>query len=328
MKKVSVIVPVYNAERYLEQCLESLLNQTYKNVEIIVVNDGSSDASASIIESFLGHEQIIYLNQANSGPSVARNRGLELVTGDYIMFVDSDDYVDPELCERLLSKEADLVMCKLSRFSAGNPPETEDFSSLVSLNALSDIGRTEFDILYKSIQFNSPPCKLYKKSLLEGIFFPEDLDLGEDIIFNLHYLKKCRTLAYLDELLYYYRIGDGASLTNKFDANRIAKVYRVYQETAPLLLELFGKNCNTDAIKSNFLREACLSAKKMIVSSKESAAQKKATLISYLTDYDLTAYQTKDWETESLSFRLFFFLWKHRCLSLLLLITKIVERVS
>lgn len=326
MEKISIIVPVYNAEGYLEKCIRSLLNQTYSNVEIILVNDGSTDSSPLIIESFLPHNQIIYINQPNSGPSAARNNGLARATGDYIMFVDSDDYADPAMCERLLSRKADLVMCKLYRFTDNGQPQTNDFSSLTAISNLSDIGPSEFDCLYKTTQFNSPPCKLYKRELLEGLTYQEDLDLGEDIIFNLQYLRRCQTLAYLDEALYYYRIGNSGSLTNKFDENRIDKVYRVYQATAPLFLELFGSSCNLNAIKSNFLREACISAKKMIISSDESTAQKKRKLLNYLNDYDLVSYLSKDWKTEPISFRVFFFLWQHACLTPLILLTKYIRK--
>ena len=323
MKKVSIIVPVYNAERYLEECIKSLINQSYKNIEIILVNDGSTDSSEDIIKSFLKvNNNIIYVSQENSGPSATRNKGLEYASGEYIMFVDSDDYAAVNLCERLLSKDSDLVMCKSYKFSNSPKFETTDFSSLTHLTRVSDIGSIEFEKLYKNTQFNPPFCKLYKKHLITTLF-KEDLDLGEDIIFNFEYLKNCQTISYIDEALYYYRIGNSSSLSNKFDEERIKKVYTVYKETEMLCTEIFGDNLNIDLLKSNFLREACICAKKMIVFPKITSSKKKSLLDSYLKDYDLSSYMTSDWKNESITFRLFFFLFRNKAYSVLIILANL-----
>ena len=95
--KVSVIVPVYNVEKYLKQCLDSIVNQTYKNLEIIIVNDGTKDNSMKIVEEYLQDKRIKVINKENGGLSSARNRGIEEATGEYISFVDSDDYIDLNL---------------------------------------------------------------------------------------------------------------------------------------------------------------------------------------------------------------------------------------
>lgn len=93
--KVSIIIPIYNSEKYLKQCLESIINQTYKNIEIICINDGSTDNSEKIIKDYLKtNKNITYLKQPNAGQSIARNKGLEKATGDFILFVDSDDFIE------------------------------------------------------------------------------------------------------------------------------------------------------------------------------------------------------------------------------------------
>lgn len=328
MKKVSIIVPVYNAERYLEECIKSLINQSYKNIEIILVNDGSTDSSEDIIKSFLKvNNNIIYVSQENSGPSATRNKGLEYASGEYIMFVDSDDYAAVNLCERLLSKDSDLVMCKSYKFSNSPKFETTDFSSLTHLTRVSDIGSIEFEKLYKNTQFNPPFCKLYKKHLITTLF-KEDLDLGEDIIFNFEYLKNCQTISYIDEALYYYRIGNNSSLSNKFDEERIKKVYTVYKETEMLCTEIFGDNLNIDLLKSNFLREACICIKKMIVSNDYNLIEKRRTIECYLETYRLEEFLTSDWKNEKLNFRLFFFLLSKKIVFITILFTLGLQNIS
>ena len=324
MKKISIVVPVYNAERYIAKCIDSLLNQTYKNIEIILVNDGSNDSSEEIIETYIKkNANIIYISQKNSGPSVSRNTGILKATGDYIMFIDSDDYAAPDLCEKLVSKDSDLVMCKLFTFSEKGLIWTPNFSSLTTIQKLSDIGLAEFEMLYRNTQFNTPCCKLYKKEKILTLF-REDLDLGEDIIFNFEYLKNCTTISYIDEALYFYRIGESSSLTNKFDENRIIKVHKVYQETSRLCDEIFKKNYNQNLLKSNFLREACRCAKKMIVSSEASTKQKSQLLKTYMENYDLNSYLTADWKNESISFKIFFFFMRIRTYTLLVHLTRLL----
>lgn len=100
--KISVIVPVYNVEKYIRQCLESIINQTYKNLEIIIVNDGTRDNSMKIVEEYLSDERIRVINKENGGISSARNRGIEEATGEYVSFVDSDDWLEIDLYERIV----------------------------------------------------------------------------------------------------------------------------------------------------------------------------------------------------------------------------------
>lgn len=106
--KVSIIVPVYNAAPYLRECIDSLVNQTWKDIEVILVNDGSTDASGEICESYLDDPRVIYYYQVNAGVSAARNAGLDLATGKYICFVDSDDWLELDAIERLQNENADV----------------------------------------------------------------------------------------------------------------------------------------------------------------------------------------------------------------------------
>lgn len=111
---ISIIVPVYNSEKYIDRCLDSILNQTYKDLEIVLVNDGSNDQSLKILENYaLRDTRIKVVNQENKGVAAARNTGLDNATGDYILYVDSDDWIENNMVERMveLSANADIVFC-------------------------------------------------------------------------------------------------------------------------------------------------------------------------------------------------------------------------
>lgn len=109
--KVSIIIPVYNVEKYIRQCLESVINQTYKNIEIIVINDGTKDGSMKIVEEYLEDKRIKIINKNNGGLSSARNKGIEEATGEYIYFLDSDDWIEKDTIEVLVknSKDVDII---------------------------------------------------------------------------------------------------------------------------------------------------------------------------------------------------------------------------
>ena len=115
--KVSVIVPVYNVEKYIRQCLESIINQTYKNLEIIVVNDGTKDNSMKIVEEYLSDERIKVINKENGGIASARNRGIDEATGEYISFVDSDDWLELNTYEKLVEiiVDEDIIVFNYNR---------------------------------------------------------------------------------------------------------------------------------------------------------------------------------------------------------------------
>ena len=231
MKKVSIIIPVYNVERYIDNCLKSLINQTYKNIEIILVDDGSSDESYRICENYSKEYSFIKLfHKKNGGPSSARNYGIEKATGEYICFVDSDDYVSEKYIENLLIDDFDLSfgglvdVCgdkKIERPVCSEIQKYYDKDMYVKL-----LENSENDL------FNSPCCKLFKKSIIErnNIRYDESLHMGEDLIFNINYLKYCNSLVMIPDCLYFYNRDIGSSLTKKFEFERWNTEKNVYYE--------------------------------------------------------------------------------------------------
>lgn len=173
---ISIIVPVYNTSKYLEQCIKSILEQTYKKLEIILVNDGSTDQSPQICEKFRKSDsRITVIHQENQGLSAARNKGIEAATGKYLMFVDSDDYIGKDMVETLYSflieNNADMSMCSFEYVTDtgdrvdvfNNPVKDEVLSNVESLNKL-----LEQNSWYYVVAWN----KLYKKALWDDLKYP------------------------------------------------------------------------------------------------------------------------------------------------------------
>ncbi len=205
MKLISIIVPVYNVERYLERCIESLINQTYKNIEIILVDDGSPDNCGAICDKYARCDnRVKVLHQRNQGLSCARNSGLKIAAGEYICFIDSDDYVSEKYCEvlhnLLESTNYDYSVCGAHRFADGSEPCPKN----VSIHGtFSNIEFLELQLTKKS-EFGVWN-KMYRKRSLLDLTFAEG-KVHEDVIWSADLAKKCHNgVICTREDLYYYR---------------------------------------------------------------------------------------------------------------------------
>lgn len=207
-EKISVIVPVYNVENYLNRCVESLMSQTYRNIEIILVDDGSNDKSGEICDDLKEQDnRIRVIHKQNGGLSSARNAGLEVASGDYIAFVDSDDWVDANiysLCINVMHRENCDVVDFLPVFTDGT--EVKKSSTWNGSSTIVEDEQILYDYLYRGQTEVAPfsACrKLYKKSLFDEIRFPVGM-VNEDIATNYRLLSKSNRLAHVDYFGYYY----------------------------------------------------------------------------------------------------------------------------
>lgn len=210
MKKVSIIVPVYNVEKYIDKCLNTLVNQTLKDIEIIIVNDGSPDNSQEIIDKYQKKypKKIKSFIKENGGQGSARNFGLEKATGEYIGYVDSDDYIELDMYEKLYNKakkqDLDIVIC-------GNYCVTETGEKTVELD------RKIFKDKKKNAYFGKMAVwnKIYKKELLlnGNISFRSKL-WYEDLDFTVQILSLAKKVGYVDKPLYNYLIREGSTMNN------------------------------------------------------------------------------------------------------------------
>ena len=217
---VSIIVPVYNVENYLKQCLDSVINQTYKDIEIILIDDGSTDNSGKICEEYAKKDaRIKFFRQENKGLSAVKNRGIETASGDYIMFIDSDDYPDAQMCEKLLNalseQDADMAVCHYSYIDdGGNLLPSSDFGGY---RPFPDSVLTSKEYIESICQYGSMVCvvswnKMYKKAIFKNLRFAEG-KLAEDELIIHHIADACSKISIISGKYYYYRIRKG-SITN------------------------------------------------------------------------------------------------------------------
>ena len=230
--KVSIIVPVYNVERYLRQCLDSLVNQTYRNIEIICVNDGATDESGEILTEYAAKDSTIkVISQKNAGLSAARNVGFSFATGDYVMYVDSDDWIDVRTCEKAVFKAeehaADLVIWPYIREFPNHSAPKVIFSEEKTFHAAEcrELQRRMVGLLKTELAHPENAdalCtvwgKLYRRELIErnNIRFTDLQRIGtyEDGLFNLHYLAHVKNATYIPDYLSHYRKNSG--MTSKY----------------------------------------------------------------------------------------------------------------
>lgn len=213
-KLISVIVPVYNVEKYLTQCIESVLKQTYHMLELILIDDGSTDQSGEICDRYASvDERVQVFHQANKGRSAARNAGMQAAKGEYLMFVDSDDWIDETCLETVWAvtdEGTELVVFRSRNIYAD---KMEDHSTGERKHFTGSEPLTFYVGGYKDFQvLNAVWGKLYKKSLLADIRFEEGR-YYEDVMFTTKTYAACRDCQYLDEAYYNYNIATENSIT-------------------------------------------------------------------------------------------------------------------
>lgn len=207
---ISIIIPIYNNDKYLRECINSVVNQTYKNIEVILVNDGSTDNSLNICKEYEKRFENVYvLNQKNEGPSSARNNGITHAKGKYTVLIDSDDYVDLNMIEQLLKNNQKSTLVGIGRKSIENGKIFEHKYKK------QEFGNEEYmnEILCGNIMGTSLGF-LYKTNILKKTLYDEKTNYIEDIVFLSEYLKNVKTIKILDNTFYYIRINQN-SITNK-----------------------------------------------------------------------------------------------------------------
>lgn len=240
---ISIIIPVYNTQKYLARCIHSLLQQTYTNIEILLIDDGSTDNSYSLCQEFAVQDsRIVLYHQKNQGVSAARNKGISLASGDFIMFVDSDDYVDPTICQSLIDglnnseyTDTQTVFCGYHFVHSKNEHvvKTENVvPSSTSIWNLEDFKKNYGPMLNSKILL-SLWAKLFSAKVIkmQHLHFHEDLHIGEDLTFLQDYLLALPTIniAIVQKPLYYYDVKEGSSLSSSFDFSRLEGSRHLYQ---------------------------------------------------------------------------------------------------
>lgn len=241
---VSIIVPVYNVETYLAECVESVLNQTYPYFELLLIDDGSWDNSPAICDAFAQIDlRVKVIHKKNQGPSATRNLGIEKAAGAYIVFIDSDDFVGKEMLEKMIRAitryQTDLVICGYERFQdSWRIKYRLSPYSLVILQSLMELAS-----VYKQPKSNmfgiSIWAKMYRRDIIwdNQIRFQEEINYEEDCLFNLDYFRYVTTTAVLRDYFYSYRQLD-SSLSKGYRKNSFQFLVNGYRNRIALLKEL------------------------------------------------------------------------------------------
>ena len=255
--KVSVIVPVYKAEKYLAECIESILRQSFLNFELILVDDGSPDGSGDICKRYAQIDnRLKVIHQNNSGVSAARNAGIAISKGEYIAFIDSDDSVDETFFENAVEaieqSEADLYISGLMmEFWKDKMKE-----KIIPYGIQQEVIFTpktlleHMEVSYPQICICGPWCKLYKRAIIEehNIRFEKSLQYGEDTYFNLDVLRVCRLICFSSDIFYHYRRDSEESLFSRFHRD----TFEVHQTVYGKMCQLMQESCCDKAAMNRF----------------------------------------------------------------------------
>ena len=283
MKKVSVIVPVYNNGDYIDECLESITNQTYKNLEIILINDGSTDNTDTKISSWRKKDKrIIYFSNSNHGVSFSRNFGIKKSSGNYLTFIDADDIIAPDFIESLLKSmiknKVDCSVCGIHGFYKTSEiiqtiGQIQIYKkSLIKDTLLSQCGGFLANKMYKS--------KIIKENQIK---LNEEISISEDLLFNLEYFNYCESISYDNSIKYFYRQYSTSSYNNLNNEKwfSVIDTYITILTTQKLI-----KNIDKNKIISKFcltLAEAKYRVKKVCNNSKRYQIKVKESLKEYAT---------------------------------------------
>ena len=205
--KVSILIPAYNAEGFLKRCIDSVLNQTYRDFEVIIVNDGSSDDTQAVCENYSSKDaRVSLINQENQGVAAARNRALDSATGDFILFVDADDWIESDMLEKMLNavnfkEQSDIAFC---RHDFANSSQEVDRSGDTLQIEIWDQERQQLEFMKHDRMTGMLWNKLIRKSLFDGIRFDSTVGYGEDAQVLWKVLKNSSSMAVLDQTLYHH----------------------------------------------------------------------------------------------------------------------------
>lgn len=320
---VSVVVPIYNSEKYLYKCIDSILKQTYRYIEVILINDGSIDRSLEICNSFQEKDnRVIIKNIPNGGVSNARNIGISISKGKYICFVDSDDFLPENYIQCLYNEieknsSFDLVMCGIKNVGSTN----------TNLFLENDIFRFEENNkkmwvdMNKSFLLYGPVNKIYKSNIIKKykIGFNRDISYGEDLIFNFDYLKYVNGISIINSTQYYYVHDNTESLSKKYRYDRFSNEIILYNKILSLSKEKKIYSHEMQIYLCNRIFDTAYNCIFDIINQLNFLSQYKE--IKYILSNDLTKYSICLSEKKAYSRYIVFFMRHKNVLLLIIYLT-------
>lgn len=263
--KISVIVPVYNKSDTLKHCIDSILNQDYQNLELILVDDGSSDNSFDICSKYAEKDnRVKVFKKENGGVSSARNFGLKIASGEFIQFVDADDFLEKDMCSKMLYAinlgHFDVVVCSYKKYDG------DKIKNKISLDFECENVfqfKDKFSFLFENALFNPPWNKLYKREKINSLF-DENISLGEDLLFNLEYFKTCEKVKIIKTCLYNYVDKSFDSLSKAYSDALLENQLYLYKKVKAFSKEYFRDAFLDGSIDRVFLKEIYYLLKKIV----------------------------------------------------------------
>lgn len=296
---VSVIVPVYNAEKNLSRCIDSIINQTYKNIEIILIDDGSIDNSFCLCQTYsLKYNNILSFHQKNQGVSSARNYGLKIASGEYVFFCDSDDYLEYNAIEQLVApfkgEKIDLTLCSY------NVVDTRGVTNIsIDTNLLKiEIDKNEMI----NLVLDKPEIsgylwnKMFKLNIIQnGMSFDTELAIGEDLLFCIDYITRCNMGKYIGANLYNYCV-NGESVTHaKFNEKKLTYILSL-NKTYQRIIEFSSSSYNISILAYKILRLCCSSIFILKIKKIENSMQWKKILFELFDKFSKQYGCNSDWK--------------------------------
>ncbi|MDD6798677.1 MAG: glycosyltransferase [Clostridia bacterium] len=327
MDLISVIIPVYNTEEYLDSCIESVLNQSYKELEIIIVNDGSTDNSLEVIRKYAEKDaRIKVIDKVNEGVSCARNTALKASKGKYIQFVDSDDLLDLSMLEKLhtsmVKSGADIAVCGIKQQYTDRVVERKVTNAECS-KQIAELGKYlySFDVTASSVN------KLYKRQILGNEFYPEGLSTCEDLVFNRYAFANAKSIVLLPELLYINRQRKDSACHRVLTKELVAEHYQAINRASQLNLKTDDKTTGIywDMVPALLL--FTLANAVMLQENKDNAE-----VLKYLVEneafwkyYDMVVLDGKKAQVKK---KMLSFLLKHKMFKFAILISKVYDSIK
>ncbi|WP_053598308.1 glycosyltransferase family 2 protein [Bacillus sp. FJAT-18017] len=283
---VSIIIPIYNGELFLAKCIESVMNQTYDDIEIILINDGSTDNSITICESYQKMDKRLRVfDRPNSGVSDTRNFGISVASGEYIQFVDCDDSISNNMTEALVAEiQYDQSELAISGYKIMDLDD--NLIEEIRTGHSGCIDKSEFFNLFgeffeKKGLLNSPCNKMYVKKIIvdNNILFPKDFSLGEDLLFNLKYMETINSISLIDQSYYsYYRVNN-QSLTLKYNSKRLEAQESIYRELRKFMVK-YGvyQSRNKIILESKYIKAITDAMISFLLNDKMAKEEKRRTI--------------------------------------------------
>ena len=262
---ISIIIPAYNIDAYISRCLDSILNQSYKNLEIIVVNDGSTDKTGEILDEYKERDsRIRIIHKGNTGVSDTRNTGIDVALGEYIGFVDGDDTIHPDmyhvLMDNALKYHADISHCGYQMVFLDRKDDYHGTGKLM----VQDNYQGVYDLLEASLVEPGLWNKLYRRDLIGKYRLDKNVRINEDLLFNYEMFKRAKCSVFEDKMLYYYMVRPASASTQKLNRNKILDPIKVMK----IIMDSEQGECRKIAEKRYLylLEKFCIQDKKEIMS--------------------------------------------------------------